>query len=168
MSFTIRLTTTDDLPSIMEVVHLVVPIMQAAGNFQWSDTYPIESDFEKDISRGVSYVAATAVGKILGVCAITKDQGQDYAAVWNISEEAIVPHRLAVHPDSQGQGVAKAFMAYAEQLARENSIRSVRVDTNKMNEVTNAIFPKLGYSYVGEITLTGREGQLFNCYEKFV
>jgi len=168
MSYSIRLATIDDLSGIIEIVGLVVPIMQNSGNFQWNDKYPAASDFERDITLRQLYVAAADTGRVLGVCAITKDQGKDYEAVWNTSEEAIVPHRLAVHPEGQGQGIAKAFMGYAEQLAKDCGIKSVRVDTNTQNAVTNGLFPKHGYHFVGEITLTGREGQLFNCYEKFV
>ena len=165
----VRLATIDDLSSIIEIVQLVVPLMQADGNFQWSlDTYPLESDFRRDISNGVLYVAFDEMNKVVGVCALTTDQGADYLAAWPDTQQAIVPHRLAVHPESHGKGTARAIMAYAENLAKARNMLSVRLDTSTKNKATNTLFPKIGYTFVAEISLRGREPQRFNCYEKYV
>jgi GNAT superfamily N-acetyltransferase len=95
------------------------------------------------------------------------DQGDDYKALWDTSQEAVVPHRLASHPAFKRMGVAKSLLTKAEAIAKEKGLRSVRIDTNQKNKATNTLFPQLGYQYVGNISLTGREG-LFSCYEKFI
>ena len=51
MSDPIRLATFDDLDGVMEVIHAVVPIMNAAGNFQWNESYPTEAHFTVDIDH---------------------------------------------------------------------------------------------------------------------
>lgn len=54
---------------------------------------------------------------IIGVCAITSNQNPEYADCgWNLSEPAIVPHRLAIHPSYQRKGIAKRFFAIAEGI----------------------------------------------------
>ena len=54
---------------------------------------------------------------IAGVCAITCDQSPEYADCgWDLSEDAAVPHRLAIHPDYQRLGIAKSFLQKAEGL----------------------------------------------------
>ena len=50
----------------------------------------------------------------------------------------------------------------------KNYIVKVRIDTNTMNKATNHLFPILGYKFVGEIGLTGRDPLRFNCFEKYI
>jgi ribosomal protein S18 acetylase RimI-like enzyme len=161
-----RLATKDDLPSLMALVRRVVPLMRAAGNLQWDETYPNEAVFQRDIDLNQLWVAMVD-GNIAGVAAVTTDQDPDYTQVgWNIEEPAIVVHRLAVDPAFRGQGAAGALMQKAEEVAVERDITVLRVDTNTQNEATQRLFPKLGYILAGEISLEFRPGLRFLCYEK--
>jgi GNAT superfamily N-acetyltransferase len=162
----IRRGEVGDVPGAMAVVRRVVPGMRAAGNLQWDDTYPNEAVFAEDVARGQLWVAEVG-GEIAGVAAITMDQAPEYADVgWDLSEAAIVVHRLAVDPVYRGAGIAKALMEQAEAVARAGGIAVLRVDTNTRNEVTQRLFPKLGYGLAGEIGLEFRPGLRFLCYEK--
>ncbi|MFA6278214.1 MAG: GNAT family N-acetyltransferase [Pedobacter sp.] len=162
----IRPATLKDVPTVMQVVKAVVPLMNAAGNMQWDSTYPNAAVFEKDISLNQLWVAEID-GSIAGIAAITTDQEPEYAQVgWDINETAIVTHRLAVNPQFQGKGVAVALLQQAEQNAIARNISLLRIDTNTMNEATQKLFPKLGYIFAGEIGLSFRPGLRFYCYEK--
>ena len=162
----IRLATENDLPALMELLRRVVPLMRAAGNLQWDETYPNETVFQRDIDLGQLWVAEVDAG-IAGVAAVTTDQEPDYAQVgWDIEESAIVVHRLAVDPAFRGLGAAGALMQKAEEVAVERAITVLRVDTNTQNEATQRLFPKLGYQLAGEISLAFRPGLRFLCYEK--
>lgn len=162
----IRLAVLDDVAPVMKLVNEVVPLMNAAGNWQWDDTYPNPAVFEKDISMNQLWVAELD-GMITGVAAITTDQDAEYAQVgWDLSETAIVTHRLAVSPYHQGKGIAKALLQQAEKVALKRQIPLLRIDTNSRNEATQRLFPKLGYLYAGEIDLAFRPGLRFYCYEK--
>lgn len=162
----IRQATLHDISPIMQLVKAVVPIMNAAGNWQWDDTYPNPAAFEKDISLNQLWLVDIA-GDIAGIAAITTDQDAEYAQVgWDLNETAIVTHRLAVSPDHQGKGIALALMEQAEKVAVDRHIKVLRVDTNSRNEATQRLFPKLGYRYAGEIDLAFRPGLRFYCYEK--
>ncbi|MCJ8210207.1 GNAT family N-acetyltransferase [Mucilaginibacter sp. RS28] len=162
----IRLATTADITPILKVIAKVVPLMNAQGNYQWDNSYPNSQVFENDIEAGHLWVAELD-GEIVGVSAITTDQEPEYQQVgWDITEPAIVTHRLAVDPDAQGKGVAKALMQQAEAVAVEKGISVLRVDTNTQNKATQALFPKLGYILSGEIGLGFRPGLKFLCYEK--
>lgn len=162
----IRLATLADIPAILKLIEEVVPLMRAAGNNQWDDTYPNAQVFEKDIANNELWVATEAAG-IAGVIAITTDQSPEYAdAGWDINETTIVVHRLAVSIHHQGKGVAALMMHQAEQVAKNSGLDKVRVDTNVVNKATNNLFPKLGYKYAGEIDLNGKPGMRFSCYEK--
>jgi ribosomal protein S18 acetylase RimI-like enzyme len=162
----VREARLEDVAAIMGLVHRVVPKMRTSGNLQWDDQYPDASVFERDVARGQLWVAEVD-GHLAGVAAITTDQEPEYADVgWDLSEVAIVVHRLAVDPAFQGQGVAVALMLQAEAVGQSMGIAVLRVDTNTQNEATQRLFPKLGYSLAGEIGLGFRPGLRFQCYEK--
>jgi ribosomal protein S18 acetylase RimI-like enzyme len=162
----IRLATNADVPAIMQMINKVVPLMRAAGNYQWGDDYPNPQVFNKDIALSQLWVADID-GAVAGVSAITTDQDPEYTdAGWDITEPAIVTHRIAVNPDYQGMGIAKALMQQAEVVAQDRGITILRVDTNSENQATQALFPKLGYTFSGEIGLAKRPGLKFFCYEK--
>jgi ribosomal protein S18 acetylase RimI-like enzyme len=185
----IRLATEDDLSGIMSIVNKVIPIMNSAGNFQWDATYPNEPKFLTDISNQELWVACwcetkhessaqtkllddesnrISKHKVVGVCAITSDQDEGYRQCgWDISIPCVVPHRLAIHPDYQGKGVAQSLLLKAEQIGREKGYRYFRVDTNKLNIPMQTLFKKMGYSYCGEITLSAKAEELrYVCFEK--
>jgi GNAT superfamily N-acetyltransferase len=162
----IRLAKLTDIPSIMQVIADVVPIMRAAGNLQWDSTYPNPEVFEEDIKTGQLWVAEVD-GTIAGLTAITTEQYPEYAQVGlDINEEAIVTHRLAVSPRFRGRGLAADLLQQAEVVAIKRGIRVLRIDTNTQNHATQQLFPKLGYILKGEISLEFRPGLSFYCYEK--
>jgi ribosomal protein S18 acetylase RimI-like enzyme len=162
----IRLATSDDIPNIMQIVRRVVPLMRASGNLQWDGLYPNPEVFAQDVQLSQLWVAEIDE-TLAGMAAITTDQSPEYAQVgWDIHELAIVVHRIAVDPDFAGRGLAVALMQQAETVARERGIAKLRVDTNTQNQVTQRLFPKLGYTFAGEITLDFRPGLNFLCYEK--
>jgi ribosomal protein S18 acetylase RimI-like enzyme len=161
-----RRATLTDVPTILALVRRVVPLMQASGNFQWSADYPNEAVFTADVERNHLWVAELD-GAVVGVAALTQDQDEEYAqADWDVTEAALVTHRLAVDPATQGKGVALALLEEAERQAVAQGLRTLRVDTNSENAATQRLFPKLGYRFAGEITLAFRPGLRFFCYEK--
>ncbi|MCI1188696.1 GNAT family N-acetyltransferase [Hymenobacter sp. DH14] len=161
-----RRATLADLPAILALVRRVVPLMQASGNFQWSVDYPNEAVFRADIEHNHLWVAELD-GAIAGVAALTQDQDEEYAqADWDVTQPALVTHRLAVDPAAHGRGVALALMEQAEKQATAEGLHVLRVDTNSENAATQRLFPKLGYRFAGEITLAFRPGLRFFCYEK--
>jgi len=162
----IRVARIGDISQIMQLIALVVPAMNAAGNFQWDKTYPDTTVFENDIAAGQLWVAEVQ-GEIAGIAAITTDQEPEYARVgWDIKQTAIVTHRLAVSEHYRGKGIAAALLMQAEGEAVSRGINLLRIDTNTANRATQKLFPKLGYRYAGEIGLSFRPNLRFYCYEK--
>lgn len=163
---TLRPAVTEDIPSLMQLIKNVVPIMQASGNFQWDEHYPNAEVFQNDIDKEQLWIAL-AGERLAGVAALTTDQEPEYAQVgWDLNDPAIVTHRLAVDPEFRGRGIAVALLEMAEQIALQRNISVLRIDTNTANEATKTLFPKLGYQFAGEIGLSFRPGLRFFCYEK--
>jgi ribosomal protein S18 acetylase RimI-like enzyme len=164
----IRLATLEDIPAIMQLVDAVVPTMQASGNFQWDNTYPNAQVFENDIALNQLWVADVD-GEIGGITAITTDQYAEYTQVgWDIMETAIVTHRLAVSVNHRRQGIAESLLKQAEIVAQRRGIKILRIDTNSNNKATRLLFPKIGYEFAGEISLSFRPNLKFYCYEKLI
>ena len=162
----VRSGKLDDIEAVMALVRRVVPLMRASGNLQWDSGYPNPAVFERDVALDQLWLAEIE-GQIAGIAAITTDQEPEYANVgWDISEVAIVVHRLAVDPAFQGKGIAAALMQQAEVVAKSRGITILRVDTNSQNQATQKLFPKLGYLYAGETGFSFRPGLRFLCYEK--
>ncbi|MEN0053648.1 MAG: GNAT family N-acetyltransferase [Mucilaginibacter sp.] len=162
----IRQATVADIPNILNLIAEVVPAMIASGNLQWDNNYPNATVFTNDIEQNQLWVAEVN-HQIAGVSAITTDQDAEYAEVgWDISEPAIVTHRLAVSPRFRGLGIAAALLQEAEKEAIRRNIKTLRIDTNIKNLATQKLFPKLGYVLAGEIGLGFRPGLRFYCYEK--
>lgn len=162
----IRRATVSDIPGIMQVIADVVPAMRASGNYQWDHTYPNAAVFEEDIALGQLWVADLD-GEIAGLAAITTEQYPEYASVGlDVSETAIVVHRLAVSTRFRGKGIAAALMQEAENEALRRGIKTLRIDTNTANLATQKLFPKMGYLFIGEMGLDFRPGLSFYCYEK--
>jgi GNAT superfamily N-acetyltransferase len=162
----IRLAKLNDIPKIMQLIAEVIPDMNASGNFQWDGTYPNAQVFENDIALNQLWVAEEE-GSIAGIAAITTDQEPEYADIgWDINQQAIVTHRLAVNPKYRGKGIAVALLMQAEQEAINRGINTLRIDTNTSNHATQRLFPKLGYQFAGEIGLSFRPNLRFYCYEK--
>ena len=162
----IRLATLNDIEAIMQVVAEVVPVMRASGNFQWDDEYPNAAVFGRDVALKQLWVA-DADGDIAGFTAITTDQEAEYASIGlDITQTAIVTHRLAVSIHYRRQGIAELLLQQAEVVALQRGIPVLRVDTNSNNKATLLLFPKLGYEFVGEIGLSFRPNLRFYCYEK--
>lgn len=150
----------------MALLRRIVPLMRAEGNLQWDDSYPNQQVFSADIAQRQLWVAEVG-GVVAGVAAITTEQSPEYADVgWDLSEPAIVVHRLAVDSAYRGRGIAAALMQQAEAIACQRGIPVLRIDTNTHNMATQRLFPKLGYTLAGEIGLAFRTGLRFLCYEK--
>jgi ribosomal protein S18 acetylase RimI-like enzyme len=164
-----RLANEDDMDRIMEIITIVVKIMNESGNFQWDDTYPTPEKFRSDISKGNLWVCVEKLENIIvGVCAITNDQDPEYRDCgWDIDELAIVPHRLAIHPDYRRYGIGRKFLQLAEQIGIERGIKYLRIDTITVNQPMQNLFKQLNYEYKGEITIPCKKpGLRFYCYDK--
>ena len=164
----IRLATSEDIAPIMQLIKAVVPLMRTAGNFQWDDTYPNAEIFAADIESGQLWVAEIE-NQVAGVAAITTDQQAEYGnAGMDVTQTAIVTHRLAVNINFRGKGIADALLKQAETVAKERGIPILRIDTNSSNKATRQLFPKLGYEFMGEVSFPFRPNLRFYCYEKLL
>ena len=79
-------------------------------------------------------------------------------------------HTLTVAPQCAGQGCARAFLMFYENLARDMGCAALRIDTNARNAVARGMYARYGYIESGVIPceFNGIPGVQLVCMEKAV
>lgn len=161
----IRLATQDDMSDLCTIISTSVDRLRSNGIYQWDNLYPSRSIIETDISMGVLYVIQDS-NSISPVGLITLDEDQDtsYEAIdWSDDGAPLVVHRLTIHPEHHGKGLASQMMLFAENRASSLGYTSIRLDAFMENKIACTLYERRGYVCHG--TFKNRMG-LFNCYEK--
>ena len=157
----------DHLDEILALTRACAADMIKAGIFQWNEHYPSQTAFQQDIDRDELYII-TQSGKIAGTIVISDLKDEVYQTVTWLTPadtKSIYIHRLAVHPNFQGQGIAQQLMDFAEDFARRNGYVSVRLDTFSQNPRNNRFYQKRGYTKLEEIFFPKQSEYPFYCYE---
>lgn len=156
----------NDLPVIMEIVKKTLIIMEQEGNDQWSDKYPNEAVFRKDIESNTLYVAIID-DKVAASITIDQVGGKNYDKIaWSYTDrEFMIIHRLVVDPDIRGGGIASKLLAFAEVFGIEHDIFYLKTDTYSLNDKAQNLFIKNGYNKVGITSFEGKNNP-FYCYDK--
>lgn len=167
-NFLIRKATKDDLDEVMLIIKACTKHMISKNIFQWNEKYPNIETFENDIENENLYVLSLQNNELIGCVSITFEMDDFYKTIdWiSPSKKNIYVHRLAVHPNNQGQGHAKIIMNFIEKKGVDNLCESIRLDTFSMNNKNNTLYTKLGYQKLGQIYFRDQSEMPFNCYEK--
>lgn len=163
----LRMATIQDLPYILKIKEKVVPIMQASGNFQWSDQYPNEGKFKEDLGDDSLYVYEEN-NMIKGFLAVDNKHPYPYDDIpWELTRaDSRALHRMAVDPDFQGQGIASKMMREIEHRLAAAGIKGIHTDTSLENERMQSQFEKNGYEYRGQMNLDENLDDWYTAYEK--
>lgn len=161
----IRPAQAEELDTIWAMVGRAVADMNARGNPQWGADYPTRDFYAGDISRGELY-AALVDGQLAGVACINTSESPEYDPLpWTTVRPAMVIHRMAVDPTCQRSGIGSAFFRFAQEKARSQGLKAMRIDTYSLNDRMQALIRKMGFTQVGTIHLHGRP-LTYPCFEK--
>lgn len=153
----------NDLSSIMDCYKATIKRMHDLNIFQWDDTYPTTDLIENDIKNGEYYVFKDGDEVLGGVC-LNQDEHPTYSTInWTFEGPVLVVHRLAIHPNAQGKGVAKQMMQFAEDLCVEHNYTGIRLDTFVENPLAIGLYLKLGYNQLGKV---GFKNRTYFCFDK--
>ena len=162
-----RKAKIDDVETVEQILLAASGRLGAAGIDQWQRGYPNRMSVERDVADGVGYVVCdgeqiVAYGAVIftGEVAYNDLTGGE----WLTSGEYAVVHRLCVAADRVGQGWSRCFMQCAEQLARDNSLPSIRIDTPPANQRMQSLIASLGFTYCGDVIIESRR----LAYEKIL
>lgn len=152
-----RKATQDDADIIWKILQQAIERRRLDGSLQWQNGYPNPETVNSDIEKQIGYVL-TENDRIVAYCAVLLNDEPAYENIegkWLSDGDFNVVHRVAVSDEVAGKGYATEIFRRIEDFSRQNGIFSVKVDTNFDNAAMLHILKKLGYTYCGEVYLSG-------------
>ena len=162
----IRRAKISEIPDILTITQACAKKMQENGIFQWNECYPSKEAFQKDIDRGELFVMEEK-NTVQGTIVISTVMDEEYKPIQWLTPNgnSVYIHRLSVHPNLQGKGLAQQMMDFAENHAREHGFVSVRLDTFSQNKRNQRFYEQRGYQKLGDIYFPKQSMHPFHCYE---
>ena len=89
----------------------------------------------------------TIEGEIACVFCVTFNDPE----IWGEKDRdpAIYLHRIATHPKYRGRGFVKSIADWAQEYARPEKLKYIRLDTGSGNDRLNAYYMSCGFTYLG-------------------
>ncbi|MGC4129939.1 MAG: GNAT family N-acetyltransferase [Bergeyella sp.] len=162
-TFHFRKAEFQDAEDIWTILQQGIERRKKDGSPQWQQGYPNPDSIKSDILKGAGFVL-TDHENIAAYCAVILNDEPAYQTIkgkWLSDGDFYVIHRVAVADEYIGKGLAKRIFKEAEEFARNNSVFSIKVDTNFDNEAMLAVLEKLGYQYCGEVEMRGAARMAF-------
>lgn len=166
-----RIAEIEDLNQIMVVIEDAKDYLKKQGVDQWQDGFPDESTIREDILHHKSYVFVEDE-EIVGFMVLNLSEEPSYQTIydgeWKLtSGRYITIHRTAIREGYRGKGLSIRMFFLAEQVALQNKMKSIRIDTHRDNQLMQHLCVKYGYEYCGVIHLVRTEDERI-AYEKIL
>lgn len=159
----LRKAIFSEIAIIWEILQQAIEQRKKDGSEQWQNGYPNEETVSDDITNCYGYVV-TDNDVIIAYAAIIFGVESAYNEIngqWLTNGDYVVVHRVATSNAVKGQGVATKLFMLLEDLAIEQNVFSIKVDTNFDNIPMLKILEKLDYTYCGEIFFGGAPRKAF-------
>ncbi len=165
----IRHTKEEDLDAIMEIVAMGSAWLKNQGVHQWVNGYPSRERICQDMELNESFVCEKD-GNVIGTAVLSLRNEPTYDVIyegqWLTQDTYGVIHRIGIHNDCKGQGIAAKFVEEIENMCIKEGISAVRVDTHEMNKSMRRMVEKNGFTYCGKIKLESGDWRV--AYEKVI
>lgn len=139
-AYSIRRATPDDAPGILDCLRRAFePYRESYSAPAFTDTVLTPEAFEKRQSEMRVLVAADETNRIIGTIAYKASDGEGHI------------RGMAVSPEHQGCGVARALLDQAESDLRGLNCRSVTLDTTRPLTRAMRLYERNGFRRTGEI-----------------
>ena len=116
--------------------------------------HPSDEMILDSIDKGDLYMLSD--GEEIAACVIANDEKvEGYAdAPWQVdSDDIIVLHVLAVHPEYRGKGLARRLVENVIEQERKAGKKALRLDVIENNTTAERLYQKLGFRYIQTKTL---------------
>jgi N-acetylglutamate synthase-like GNAT family acetyltransferase len=133
----IRRATAADLLTVQEVMSAAY---EKYLTYMDRPPAPMLRDYVPVIEAGALWVAGDPVAGVIAL---------------NLTGDTLLIENLAVRPASQGTGVGRALMDFAELRARQLEVRRLALYTHVVMTENQAIYQHLGYREVERKTVDG-------------
>ena len=151
----IRRANIDDFMDVYNILLMGRELHRRLNINQWTISFFTREEILEIIDKFYLYIIDN---KIAGVMYINRGYDKDYNRIdngrWlNNDSEYMVIHRVAVHEDYYGRGIATRLIDYAINEAKKASLKSIRIDTHPDNlpmqkTIAKHSFIKCGIIYI--------------------
>lgn len=156
----------EDIDTILKIIKDAKEHLKNSGLSQWQGDYPDRSTIEEDIEKEIGYVLSIddIIKGYVVVDFIDDEIYRDIKGKWKTDGLYASIHRTAIDSSCRGLGYGSEFFKFAEKVALERGVFSVRVDTDPKNLTMKHLFEKNGYEYCGTVFIEGEK----IAYEKIL
>ena len=137
--------------------------------------YPIREDAEAGIKEQSLFVAVEKESqRIAGSLILRHKQEDAYKSVeWQSAledSEVFVIYTFVIAPEYQHCGIGQMLLEFADEYARKNNAKALRLDVYEKNVPAIRLYKKCGFKYIGTVSLGLEKFGLdwFDLYEKTV
>ena len=158
-----RRSTPADLADMLAIVEAGKAFLRQQGVDQWQRGDPSEAGLLQDITAGESWVLCQE-GRVMGTLALVFRPDPSYAVIqgaWGSSQPYAALHRVGMHPDARGTGLAAQLMEGVVSQCQKQGFGYLRVDTHAQNLPMQRFLLKSGFTARGDLTLV--EGAEAGC-----
>lgn len=154
----IRSAGNDDYSDVRSFyASLIETLQEAEYSPGWEiDIYPTQEFLIRSIECGELYIGE-AEGQIVSCMVVNHQYNEGYKEVrWSVEaedSELLIIHLLGVHPMYSGQGVAKQMVQQVIKTAKENGIKTIRLDVLEGNIPAEKSYTKVGFTYLDTVQM---------------
>lgn len=154
-----RIAKQQETDRCWEIIKEARACLKSLGVNQWQQEYPGREDVAKDINEGNGYVLVTE-NAVMAYACISFGGEPSYDSIrgaWKSVQPYGVIHRLAVDNTCKGRGFASEFFRFAQELCLSRGIHSIKIDTDRSNEIMKHLLKKNGFEYCGTVYFANSE-----------
>ena len=150
-----HLVQAHDLETVKEhYINVIKNTPEIEQYARWAyGKHPTDEGLRSYIENGEMYLL-TDRGIVAGMVAFVMHQGPDYETVpWAErleNDQVATLHLLAVCPEYQGRALGITILELADELAKQQGKRAMRLDVLESNLPAQHMYEKAGYVYRGK------------------
>ncbi len=156
---TIKNAKTEDFERVYQFYLDVIEDMQTAEYRPgWQkDVYPTSDSIRGAIENGTLYYGDED-GEVIASFIINNchEEAYDQCKGWQIDakpEEITTIHTLAVSMKHQGKGMAGQLVTFAQEKARSEGQKAIRIDVLKGNVPAERLYPRYGFKHMDTVKI---------------
>ncbi len=164
----VQKATSENVLEVMYLLQHCIEDFNKNSVYQWNVAYPDYNRLLVEVENNSLYIIKHK-GVCVGTLTLSKEQEPVFESVnWkNNTDKYIVIKRIAVFPAWQKMGVGKKLIQFAEEYAKDNNYKSIRLDVASSSESLIKLYESIGYVFTGEIHYP-KQKEPFKCLEKIV
>ena len=158
---TFRLACVEDIHDILHITGDARSILHERKIDQWQGEYPEEKDFLSDMEKKECYMIFHG-SEPAGFFTLASDDPECYKQItdgrWTDGLPFMVLHRAALAAKYRGTGLSAAMIRFAEKIACEKNVHSIRTDTHRKNKAMQRLLRENGFVFRGNVQVDSEPG----------